>query len=90
MHFLLQSGTGYRHDSKDDNYFICNLLLHVQATDDPVLITCGHAQPLPPLVKVHEVVFEGIQETMYCVKYCYGLYAHSLLGGPWGMLPQKM
>ena len=42
-----------------------------------------HNQPL--LVEVHEVAFEGIQETMYCVKYCYGLYAHSLLGGPGGM-----
>ena len=48
MRFLLQCGIGYRHDSKDNNHFICKLLLHVQATDDPVLITCGHAQPAPP------------------------------------------
>ena len=53
MRFLLQCGIGYRHDSKDDNYFICNLLLHIQATDDPVLITCGHAQPAPPSPGAH-------------------------------------
>ena len=28
MHSLLQHGIRYRHDSKDDNHFICNLLLY--------------------------------------------------------------
>ena len=28
MHSLLQHGIGYRHDSKDNNRLICNLLLY--------------------------------------------------------------
>ena len=28
MHSLLRCGIGYGHDSKDDNHFICNVLLY--------------------------------------------------------------
>ena len=63
----------------------------VQATDVSVLITHGHAQPAPSSPGAGVGCFWGIQETMYQSVYSTATdYAHGLLGGPGGMLPQKM
>ena len=42
MHSLLQRGIGYRNDSKDDNRFICNLLLYKEYVAHKMVTTSTH------------------------------------------------